>query len=437
MMGNFTKLDLVVVDNQQMLEEKLSYDGPFAFAIIDVDSKNVEPKNLVEKISNFIGDRPFVFIGSQGNLNARVDEAVYQKNPASDLLVKPIVPMRFRDVIEKAHLWAKELDFDESLIEVNREDYLNIKAKSFYLYDVFPHDVYMEVTSDKFIKVFRKNKPYTQAEVTKYIKRGIKFFYLKKEDQLKFLEDTSAMLLSTKHDPSRTVDSICYHVECFAILQQYIRSFGVVETVQKLADHVFTHISQMFDAHNGDFKTILSRFPFRDGGLPEKSVLVSYTCCAILKAMGWGSDSSLRKMLLVSLLHDVSLPDDDLIIIQNLHEDSFKKLSPELQQAFNEHVHKSAAFAEQFSGYPDCAFIIEQHHESPDGKGFPSGWSAIKLTTLSCIFILAHNISLKLLIMGASQNTLDKVLVVFNHAYNLGNFKDPIKYLGKYLKRSF
>jgi len=198
MMGNFTKLDLVIVDNEQILEEKLSYDGPFAFAIIDVDSKSIEPKLLVDKISNIIGERPFIFVGSQANLSVRVDEIVYQKNPASNLLATPIAPMRFREVIEKAHLWAKELDFEESLVDVNRDDHINIKAKSFYLYDVFPHDVYMEVTSNKFIKVLKRNKPYTQAEVGKHIKRGVKFFYLKKEDQLKLLEDTSATLLATK-----------------------------------------------------------------------------------------------------------------------------------------------------------------------------------------------------------------------------------------------
>ena len=436
-MGNFTKLDLVVVENTILLEEKLSYDGPFAFAVIDVDSKNIDPKGLVEMISNFIGDRPFIFIGSQGNLNTRVDEIIYQKNPASDLMVKPIVPMRFRDVIEKAHLWAKELDFDESLIEVNVEDYMPIKIKVFYLYNEFPHDVYMEVTSSKYIKILKKNKPYHQAEIIKYIKKGVKYFYLKKEDQLKFLEDSVAALLSVQVEPNRISDCIAYQVECFAILQQYIRSFGVVESVQKLSDHVFQHISKLFDSHYGNFKLILSKFQFRDGGLPEKSILVSYLCCTLLKSMGWSSTSSVHRMLLVALVHDVTLPDDDMIGITNTHEDTFVHLKKDHQDIFLDHVHRSAAIVEQFSGYPDCAFIIEQHHESPDGRGFPHGWSAIKLTTLSCVFIIAHNMSIKLLLMGPTLQNLDKILTVFNHAYNLGSFKEPMKYLTKYMKKTF
>lgn len=428
---------MVVVTNEESLEKSLYYDGPFAFAILDVDIKMPDPKMIAEKITSIIGDRPIIFLGTQINLNARVEDQAYQKNPASDILTKPINVLRFYEVINKAYLWAKDLDFAESLIDVNPDDYLSIRIRSFYLYNIFPHDVYMEVTPEKFIKVLRRNQPYTHSEILKYIKRGIRVFYLKKDDQLKFLEDSIQELMNIKLDYAQINEMICFHIESFAILQQYVRSFGVVASVQDFSEYVFTSIIKMFDYYLGDYKLILSRFPFRDGGLPEKSILVAYTCCALLKSLGWWADSTVRKMLLISQLHDVVLLDDDLIIVDDIHIDKFKNLSLEKQQLFLEHADKSAALANQFRRYPDCSFIIQQHHERADGSGFPNKLNALNITAFSCTFILAHCFATKLYVLGPHAISLDKIILELAENYDIGNFKEPLKNFTKYLKKSF
>jgi hypothetical protein len=40
----------------------------------------------------------------------------------------------------------------------------------------------------------------------------------------------------------------------------------------------------------------------------------------------------------------------------------------------------------------DVDIIIHQHHERPDGKGFPAKLNYMKINPLSAVFILAHEI---------------------------------------------
>ena len=40
---------------------------------------------------------------------------------------------------------------------------------------------------------------------------------------------------------------------------------------------------------------------------------------------------------------------------------------------------------------PDVSVIIEQHHERPDGNGFPNGINFKRISVFSSIFIVAHD----------------------------------------------
>lgn len=432
-LGNFTKLNTVAVADLGKAAEIMGYDGPFAFPIIDVDSKEIDTDKAVSLVFDFIGDRPLIFVGNKGNLNSRVDTEIFQRNDSSALIEKPVDPILFKEAVEKALNWAKELDFEEQLVEIDREEFLPMKIRNFYLYNSFPHDVYMEVTSTKFIKVLKKGTEYTEGEIHSYIKRGIKYFYLHKDDQLKFLENSIDHLISIEDTKVEPLEIINYQIECFSILQQYMKTFGVTESVQKLTDIVIENINSLF-TQVGSLRNIIKKFPQNGIGVAEAGVMTSYVCIGILKSLGWSSISSVKKLAFASLIHDCMLPHDEMVKISHLGEEAFKLLSEEEKEEFMHHAELSGRLAEQFSGYPDTSFIIEQHHELPSGDGFPNGWSSIKLTTLSCVFILAHNFALKLLSIEITQSNINKICAVFYQAYNIGNFKEPAKVLVKQLR---
>ncbi len=411
-LGNFSKVQVLKVTSANQAIEKLSYDGPFACVLMDVDAKNIDPLNLSNNIIEFIGERPIIYIGTKANLSTRVNNDHFQSNDLNELICKPIEIDEFRNVLQKTLNWAKELDFEEQLIEVDINEFLPMKIRNFYLYDRFPHDVYMEITSTKFIKVFKKDRPYTEGEVMRYVKKGIRYLYLKKDDQLEFLENAINYLKQREISNIDVLAKINFQLNATAILQEYLRLFGVTESVQILTDKLIESIDDLI-VNTIVGKTVLKKFPYSDkGGVAEKSLLTAYLCEMMAKGLGWNSLAASKKLLLASLVFDATLPDDEMANIVHLGEDAFHQLTPDEQEIFKQHPSLAAQLASQFSGYPDTSFILEQHHELPSGKGFPHGWSSIKLTTLSCIFIIAHNFARQLQMMNQAGSNIDKIASV-------------------------
>jgi response regulator RpfG family c-di-GMP phosphodiesterase len=433
-LGNFSKIQVLKVSSSSEAIEKLSYDGPFACVLIDVDSPQIDPKKLTEAILEFIGERPVIFLGNKANLTSRVDSANFESSELNDFMCKPIELDEFRAVLQKALNWASELDFEEQLVEVDKKEFLPMKIRNFYLYERFPHDVYMEVTSTKFIKVLKKDRPYTEGEIMRYVKKGVRYFYLKKDDQLEFLENAIKDLNAREIVGLDLLAKINFQLNATAILQEYLRLFGVTESVQSLTDKLIESIDELI-INTIVGKDVLKHFPYTEkGGVAEKSLLTSYFCELMTKGLGWNSLASAKKLLLASIVFDATLPDDDMANIVHLGEEAFNRLSEDDKVTFKNHPQLAAQLAAQFSGYPDTSFILEQHHELPSGKGFPHGWSSIKLTTLSCIFIIAHNFARQLQLMNPPGNNIAKIAAVFNQSYSVGNFRDPMKALVKALK---
>jgi hypothetical protein len=72
---------------------------------------------------------------------------------------------------------------------------------------------------------------------------------------------------------------------------------------------------------------------------------------------------------------------------------------------------------------PDIDKIILEHHEMPNGSGFPRKIGATKISPLSCTFILSGILARYILEEGA-HFSLEKFIEVFEHrGYNRGNFK--------------
>ncbi len=74
---------------------------------------------------------------------------------------------------------------------------------------------------------------------------------------------------------------------------------------------------------------------------------------------------------------------------------------------------------------PDVDVIILQHHELPDGTGFPRGLHAKQISPLACLFIVAHEVVT--VIMRNRDAGVDFQIREFlndrKQVYATGNFK--------------
>ncbi|MBF0362928.1 MAG: hypothetical protein HQK49_18050 [Oligoflexia bacterium] len=450
--AHFPKVQVVVVKDEKASIDALTIDGPFGVLMIDVTLRLSDPSLLAEKLTDLSGSRPIVFFGPRSFVESRVKDVIYQSHDANQLLYRPYDGLEFKQKLEIAIKWTKTEDFEQSVLEVNREDFLPIKIKNFYLYDSIPYEAFLDIGNEKFVKVLAKNKKYTQAFLRQYVQKDVKNFYLYKDETIRFLE-SAILMINEKIERVLTLSTLTdYHDSNFnhkalidlqiggaRLLQQVIKTIGVLDSVKRLTNNLIATSMHLFD-RTKDLTRILAAFPYKDKDLAVHAILTNYMCLEIIESIGWDSKTTRDKLGLASIIHDTFISNDKMAAIYVLDDPALKDFTEEEQEEFKNHPIKGANLVNYYSGYSDVDFIISQHHENPHGKGFPNHVSSLKVTTFAAVFILANRFACLFLspwrgisVHKIMKNAIKKLVVDFN----VGNYKDPLKALEKCVEKIF
>lgn len=435
--AHFPKVPLINANNSKVATELLTCDGPFGIIIIDAVLRAESPEEIVEKIIDLTGNRPAIFVGPKTFIETRVSEELYRKHEANQILYRPFEVKDFKKVVDAVLTWAQQEEFEQSIIEIDYKDYLPIKIKNFYFYNEMPYDAYLEVTHAKFVKIISKCKWYPHSKITALVTKGVKSLYLRQEDNLRFLNASSERLVSSLNDISADKTKLgpmeIFHtqIEAVSILHQFLRSVGVGAPVITLATSVIHSICSVFDSMK-NWEKIGSKFPLEGKGTAECGVLTCYLALGLLKSIKWDSKMSRDKLGLASIIQDSTITNDKMMQIQTLKDPIFSEFTEDEQREYRHHPQKAADISNSFSGFSDVSFIIEQHHEHPEGIGFPFKLNSFDITPMSAAFILANRIGCEWV------RTTDKKLRTLHMAtdrlhkeFNSGNFKDVIKAISK------
>lgn len=437
LMGNyFPRIKLVEVGDNDLME-LITSDGPFSFIIVAVDNKEITVGEVYEMITETLGQRPFIFIGTVNSIKSYITTPILQQPFTNFIIETPLTLDDLKKAVNEASDWVKKEEFEESILEFTRDDLHKMRLRNFYLFEQMPYDVYLELTSTKFGKVISKDKPYTQQLIQSFSKKNIKFLHLKKDDHLKFLDTSIKNLL--KIYPIKFNDKKKYiplHLKTIFFIHQFIKTLSVTEDIVKLTHLFIDSVYEVMKSHDSlpeflDIITENSNMTFA-----EHSLATAYVCESILYSLGWSADMSRDKLILSSLIQDISLQNDEMIKIRSLNDPSLQMFSEEDQQAFKNHPLKAAQISTFFNGISDVDFILKEQHEHPSGEGFPKGLNSSAITTISCIFILSNNFVARIAASNKTPQTYKEIIGSMKRIYNSSNFKEPMKALEKSMKKA-
>lgn len=154
------------------------------------------------------------------------------------------------------------------------------------------------------------------------------------------------------------------------------------------------------------------------------SVLLMYVASSILKKTNLPYQSTLKKIALAAFFHDISI-DNDVAELeftpQNISEEAISKEHRRLL----EHPLTSLNFLEKMDDdlFNEVKRIISEHHELPNGKGYPRGLTATQVSPLSALFIVAHQIANCLYRNDYRKESLGQFMTNIEADYTLGQFK--------------
>lgn len=326
---------------------------------------------------------------------------------------------------------------EREVVENRKAEHRYIRIKTSLLLSVCPlkGDIFIRLNESKFVKLFREGDVFDMSDMEKYtVKKGIEYLYIPIEQTKEFADKYRADLERLLNVP--TAIPVESALKQGAVVHETVQSLanrlGFTKEVQELTK-TQVKLSMKAMGRSPGLADLLRRLKAEEGKyIASHSDRTAFIACAIAAQMKWGSEATFYKLSLAAFMHDVPLSNQDLAAVQSIKdlEGDPSKFTPDEIKAYKMHPIKAAENVKQFNEIPpDVDTIILQHHERPDGSGFPRGLNHSYIAPLSAIFIVSHEL-VNFMIPGrapASEQNAKGFVKAYREKYKMGNFKKTMQ----------
>lgn len=254
-------------------------------------------------------------------------------------------------------------------------DYLTISLTIFLrIQGVLPFDVYIERAPGKFTKLFPKNEIIDQERLKSYqLEKGVQALFVKRTDYrvyLLYVEQIANQVLGQTKQlsamPSEQVLAVIKEMTDLTMLEIIVDMHVDEQSVSHAAQTVKGCLEVLGKDPISLIKIIgyLAKQPY----LIKHSLGCSIFALLLARAMKLESQKTLISVGLGSLLHDVGMTQIGFDAEQK------SELSPEEWKEVRRHPELGKRMLDAVKGVsPEVKHIILQHHEQPNGQGYPNG----------------------------------------------------------------
>ncbi|MBF0360243.1 MAG: HD domain-containing protein [Oligoflexia bacterium] len=341
--------------------------------------------------------------------------------------------------IEKEDSTSMEALYTEvietTISELSKEkinDFNKVDINIFCEHNYICANAYLKLSPSKIVKVINANELYNQEFVQKFVSKGVRYLYIKKDDYYAFSEFISGTVNAKYKTPKTSiVDDIKGELEGIIVLHDLIHNLNMDNATVKTLNEVIVSNIQTVKKYP-HLKVIMEKFSLsnKKNYIYDHSLMLSYITNLMALKMSWATTATLQKLSMASILHDVALDNERLAQIGRLDEIDHKNFSWKEIDKLKKHPQEGYYLVEQIKDIPpDAATLVLHHHETSDGQGYPRGLDASQIPQICCLFIIAENLVNKLYCYDhkIDDEKIREIVQDFNYKYNRGNFKRPLE----------
>ncbi len=294
-------------------------------------------------------------------------------------ITKPYLYEGIQEIIEK---YNQKYDERESFCE-NKDIHIDVSLDLLLKTKVLPCDIFIKLNNGKVMKVLNKQDIFSEQEYKKYLNKGIENLVISRENAIDFINHVVNEIDSILKDEKTSSESKVF--DAHSVIMSTVTHLGLSEKVVRATTSSVDFALDLF-AKSKDFKKLEQHiFGHPEKYLTTHSVALSFISVAILKNTKWDSPDTRNKLVLAGFLHDATIRDP------SLDESIFNEESKLL--TVKEHPNEVQELLKKLKDVPpDVDKILLEHHERPDGSGFPRALSGSQIFPLSSIFIFAHDV---------------------------------------------
>jgi response regulator RpfG family c-di-GMP phosphodiesterase len=350
-------------------------------------------------------------------------------------------------LVDESTLPTSLVDEAKNLFEaspyINESGYCRIGIDFLSILDGINKNLYIRIGADRYIKIFNEDDTTDILDIKKYKSKGISYLYLQratamwvinqiqnqisiflKANNFRFVLRGASESAEKRFEQKilRINDEVHVDKEFKETIDHAVERIRTLVEKEKTVEHYLKNLKEKQD----DYALFT-----------QKMNLTSLISCLLAKQLDWISKSTMDKLVYASVLCDITLAvRPQLLSIATFQE--FEKikdtLSDEDQKIFLSHPKDAGFLIKKYfqTAPPDTDALAYQHHEMPDGHGFPQGLKAEKISPLSALFIIANDFSYYFL--KDDEPSVDDFVLKAHSRYDYVNFRKIIKALEKLKK---
>ncbi|HRK01459.1 MAG TPA: HD domain-containing phosphohydrolase, partial [Oligoflexia bacterium] len=231
-------------------------------------------------------------------------------------------------------------------------------------------DVYLKLAEDNYAHVFSRSSGVDYKRLAQYISKGITHLFVREEDDLLFREymkkSPDKMLFDPEVPDAKKVSLLLNMAE-----QNLNELFNVVAIGNEVAASSTKVVKSFITMMGQNPKTLATLLRTASHGeyLFYHSISVAVISMYLAKATGQANPRMLEICGMGGFLHDIGLT-----MLPKEVVDSPTDLTPAQWREMRSHPKLGVKMIEATPNIPDeVRYIVFQHHEAPDGSGYPGG----------------------------------------------------------------
>lgn len=306
------------------------------------------------------------------------------KSGLLNVIQKPNVYEGIQDTLDAFNKWiansSKDLD-----INIKNDDYISVPLTLLKASKVLPCDIYLPVNENKKIKILNQGDDFNNEDFEKYTKKDISVLNIERENIKTLIDSVCDSIEMIINDKNKTKDEKIFDVH--SVVLDTVKSLGISQEAQKAAAQGVNYALDVIKGDRSLDKISKRLFSKEERYLSKHSVALAYVTNAIISNTHWNSIENKYTLSLVSLFHDASaLP-------FNFEESRYTDEGREGLNLNVNHPQEAINLLKNWKNLDaDIEQIILEHHERPDGSGFPKKLRSHNLKPLSSLFIFCHDI---------------------------------------------
>ena len=277
-------------------------------------------------------------------------------------------------------------NFEENYISISIPVIKNMEGN-------LPFDIYIKRSESSYTKVFKKDDYLDSNRIDHYWQnKNIESLYVNRESYRTYLSLVEKVAVnSLKKDSSLSVEELI-SVSNEMIDLTMIEVFVDMNFNNESLLHASTAVKGCVKALSKNPKTMITLFQHMNSHLylMKHSVATSVFSLLLAKMTGMSSQKTLNSLGVGALLHDIGLSQ----LSFNVEEKGQLNLTAPEWKELKEHPQLGKRMLDGLKIISDdISTIVLQHHEQPNGRGYPNGLYDKKIYYLAKIVAIADSFS--------------------------------------------